>query len=174
MGRTRRTVYLRLAGLLFTANCATSGPGGTGPNAVTGLITPDLFKFKTINRTGRGKQPGGWRAVCIHAFITHGNTGASTLCDFEVSVPGRTGKEGDIDVEDARQFAANRANQAAYEILSQAQPGEMLAVLCYRFRRRYQELLKQDVGPALVSSCLSEGLTPIIFNLPATPLPSPL
>ena len=147
--------------------CAGAGAGPAGPNLVTGRISPAHFRFEQT--VPKDKDPSGWRAVCIYAMMTNGDTGARLACAFEVGVPVRNRDRGEISLEAAQVIAAAWANQAAYEVLSNGRPGEPLAVLCLQFRQRYRELLRQKLAGAEVSACTS-GLTPVIFDLsPALP-----
>jgi hypothetical protein len=72
-----------------------------GVNTVTGVITPAHFRFKTVVEISkRNKQrPDGWQAVCIHARITEGDSGATDVCKFEVGLPLRNEDQGDISLE---------------------------------------------------------------------------
>lgn len=146
------------------------GPMGCarGLNTVTGRITPGHFRFKPVvqidkrNRT----QPDGWQAVCIHARITEGDSGATDVCKFEVGLPLRNEEQGDIALEVAQRTAARLANRAAHTVLAEAPPGEMLAVLCLQFKGRYEKMLKEEIDGARVSQCETEGIETVYFDIP--------
>lgn len=71
--------------------CMGAGPHGTGPNLVTGRISPAHFRFQpTVQLTAEGEP--GWQAVCIHALMRKGDTGASKGLEpvpFDVPIPVR-------------------------------------------------------------------------------------
>jgi hypothetical protein len=86
--------------------------GQSGPNPVNGVIMPEYFRFRvTVPDNDQQEPAGGWRAVCIHALIKHGNSDAKTFCKFEVGVPLRTQKHGEIPHEEAQFAAAAMANR---------------------------------------------------------------
>ncbi|WP_224367276.1 hypothetical protein [Hyalangium versicolor] len=103
--------------------------------------------------------------MCILAQIKHGNSGAKTACEFEVGVPLRTRKEGEISLEVAQFAAASMANRAAREVMADAQPGEMLAVLCKRFKVIYQEMLRAKITGARVRQCEEPGIETVPFGI---------
>src|ERR1044072_3214689 len=88
-----------------------AAPAYAAGNIVVGQITPRYFDFKTII-DAPGNEIGGWRAVCIHASISNGNTGATASCKFEVGMPLPTLVQGTISLSDARGYAAGCANLA--------------------------------------------------------------
>ncbi|RYZ15722.1 MAG: hypothetical protein EOO70_06150 [Myxococcaceae bacterium] len=138
-----------------------------GRGLVIGRITPEHFRFKTVVAVDAAElQPDGWRAVCIHARITEGDSGATDVCKFEVGVPIRNTQQGEVPLEVARQVVASLANAAAHEILSKAQQGEMIAILCRRFKDKYERLLRERIAGARVSECQTPGLDPIYFDIP--------
>lgn len=96
-------VLLGSGGLL---GCAGAGAGGAGPNIVLGTITPAHFQFKEVSSREPEDDPSGWRAVCIHAVMKNRNTGDTTLCKFEVGVPIRSGREGEISLRWAQERCA--------------------------------------------------------------------
>lgn len=152
-------------------SCTRDGPGR---NPVIGVITPEHFRFRVAVSDDDPREPsGGWRAVCIHAQINHGDSGAKTVCKFEVGVPLRTQSEGEISLEEAQFAAASMANRAARTVLSEAHPGEMFAVLCKRFRDAYQPMLRTKIAGALVSECATEGIETIPFGITVDPEPKP-
>lgn len=159
-----------LAGL-FAALWASSALAGCahGGNTVAGRITPDYFRFKTVVAVDSRTLPDGWRAVCISARITEGDSGATDVCKFEVGLPMRTGQQGDIPLSEARWLSAEMANQAAKVILAEAQPGEMIAVHCIQFKRRYERLLKEEIDGARVSECRTPGIETVHFDIPKDP-----
>lgn len=176
MKQERSAARPRLKGLvavLLMVGCATSGPGGAGPNTVTGLITPEHFRFQTVRRA-QGSAPGGWRAVCIHATVRNGSTGDITVCKFEVGMPARSAADDELPLRAVQQTSAYWANRAAHAVLSRAAPGEMTAVLCNQFKAAYRILLADAIAGATVSECRTRELTPVIFDIPTSPLPSPL
>jgi hypothetical protein len=73
------------AALLLSLLCVFSGmgcaKGPSGPNAVDGVIYPEHFRFREIVPDNDQQEPGGgWRGVCIHAQIKHGDSDAKTAC----------------------------------------------------------------------------------------------
>ncbi|MCY1023204.1 hypothetical protein [Pyxidicoccus sp. MSG2] len=110
--------------------------------------------------------PDGWRAVCINARVTEGDSGATDVCKFEVGLPLRNGQQGDIPLMEARWLSAELANQAAQWVLAAARPGEMIAVHCIQFRRRYERLLKDEIAGARVSECRTPGIETVRFDTP--------
>ncbi|HYO73069.1 MAG TPA: hypothetical protein VEU33_44105 [Archangium sp.] len=142
-----------------------NGPlGCTGRNSVVGRITPEHFWFKTtVERSDA--QPGGWQAVCIHARITEGDSGATTVCKFEVGLPLRNGQR-EIPLWVARRDAAEMANRAAYRVLSNAPRGEMMFTLCSEFKTLYGSMLNEKHIGARVSACVSEGIETVPFDIP--------
>jgi hypothetical protein len=148
------------------------GAGGltgcvTGRNTVTGEITPAHFEFtQTVKKSGPNNEPGGWRAVCIHARITMGDSGATYVCKFEVGTPLRNGDQGEISLLYAQHAAAAMANRAMYKILSEADQGEMLFTHCKDFKTLYNLMLKEKIYGSEVSACISEDVKIIHFNEP--------
>jgi hypothetical protein len=139
--------------------------GGPGPNPVDGVIYPEHFRFREIvPDNDRQVISGGWRAVCIHAQIKHGNSDAKTLCKFEVGIPFRTEREGEIPLEAAQFAAAAMANRAARDVLSRAHPGEMYIVLCQDFIRTYDAMLRAKYAGSRVSTCYSKGIETVPFG----------
>lgn len=152
--------WMTLAGLLcLSVGCVHE------PNRITGRITPKHFEFTTIVQPRR-EDPYGWRAVCIHARITHGDSGATDACKFEVGVPIHHQQQHEVPLDVARFLAADLANRAGYKVLSEAHPGEMMAVVCRRFKVLYQELLKEEVRGARVGDCSTRGVKVVHFGLP--------
>lgn len=145
--------------------------GGTGPNPTTGFITPEHFRFHTVRRA-KEPGPGGWQAVCIHATVKNSSTADVTACQFEVGMPVRSGRDGELVLLEAQRRCAYWANRAAHAVLSRANPGELTAVLCNQFKVTYSVLLSEAIAGATVSMCRTPGLVPVI--LPFAPLPSPL
>ncbi|MBN9686033.1 MULTISPECIES: hypothetical protein [unclassified Corallococcus] len=138
-----------------------------GRGLVIGRITPEHFRFKTIVAVDAEEmRPDGWRAVCIHARITEGGSGATDVCRFEVGVPIRNIQQSEVPLEVAQQVATYLANMAAQEILSNAQQGEMIAILCRRFKNKYEHLLRENIAGARVSECTTRGLDPVYFDIP--------
>jgi hypothetical protein len=161
--RHARRVVLGGVSLLavFLSGCS------TGRNSVTGLITPAHFEFQqVVKKSGPRKEPGGWWAVCIHASITNGDSGATAVCKFEVGMPVRNGRQGEISLENAQLAAATMANRAVYEILSDAHPGTMHAIHCIRFKRLYNLMLKEKIDGAEVGECGTRGVKTVLFLVP--------
>lgn len=98
--------------------------------------------------------------------MTEGDSRATDLCKFEVGVPIRNTQQKEVPLWVAQQVAAAVANEAANAVLSEAQRGEMIAVLCRRFKLRYQELLGDEIRGARVSQCEISGLEPVYFDIP--------
>jgi hypothetical protein len=138
---------------------------GTGRNSVTGRITPAHFEFTTVVEEEPG-EPSGWRAVCIHARITQGDSRATTACKFEVGLPLCNRQQGRISLEDAQDAAAEMANRAAYRVLSEARPGTMLATLCRDFKELYGVLLDEKFKGAKVGECKTRGVKVVHFDAP--------
>ncbi|HEX5754441.1 MAG TPA: hypothetical protein VFZ09_50120 [Archangium sp.] len=153
--------WLLVGLVLWEANGQT---GCTDRNSVVGRITPEHFWFKTtVERSDA--QPGGWQAVCIHARITEGDSGATTVCKFEVGLPLRNGQR-EIPLWVARRDAAEMANRAAYKVLSNAPRGEMMFTLCSNFKTLYDLMLREKHPGALVGACVSEGIETVLFDIP--------
>jgi len=150
--------------LLFVgqAGCA------RGLNTVTGRITPAHYRFKTVVEISKRNKlrPDGWRAVCIHARITEGDSGATDVCKFEVGLPLRNEDLGDVPLELAQQTAARTANRAAHLVLSAAREGEMIAVLCLQFKEHYERLLKEEIAGSRVSQRETDGIETVYFDIP--------
>jgi hypothetical protein len=156
---------MRTASLVLAA-LACMGALGTGcaHGPVTGRIRPEHFQFKTVVKP-RKDDPAGWRAVCIHGRITHGNSGATDVCRFEVGLPIFNEAQGEIPLEEAQRLSAELANRAMYRVLSQAHPGEMLAVLCNDFKGLYEALLKEWIKGARVGQCVTRGVKVVHFGV---------
>ncbi|MFY0562487.1 hypothetical protein ACN28E_01485 [Archangium lansingense] len=139
----------------------------TGRNTVTGRITPAHFEFtQTVKKSGPKNEPGGWRAVCIHARMTMGDSGATHVCKFEVGMPMRNDDQGEISLQDAQVAAAAMANQAMYKILLDADPGVMLFIHCKNFKTLYDLMIKEKIRGAKVTACTSEDVKTIHFDEP--------
>ncbi|REG30865.1 hypothetical protein ATI61_106335 [Archangium gephyra] len=139
----------------------------TGRNTVTGRITPAYFEFtKVVEKSGPEDEPGGWWAVCIHARITMGDSGATSVCKFEVGLPVRNDAQGEISLADAQEAAANMANRAMYKILSEAHPSEMLGTHCRNFKELYVLMLDEKIKGARVRQCMMQGVKTVHFNEP--------
>ncbi|MFP2931402.1 hypothetical protein ACLESO_40695 [Pyxidicoccus sp. 3LG] len=150
-----------LTGALGQSACA------HGRGVVIGRITPEYFRFKTVVAVDANAfQPDGWRAVCIHARIMEGDSGATDVCKFEVGVPIRNTQQREVPLEVAQQAVAHLANTAAHEVLSNAQRGELIAVLCRRFKLKYEHLLREHIAGGRVSECRTRGLEPVYFDIP--------
>ncbi|WP_324985626.1 hypothetical protein [Hyalangium sp.] len=150
--------------------CTHGRPG----NTVTGRITPEHFQFTTTVKPPRQKEEdGGWRAVCIHAQTTMGDSGATTVCKFEVGVPIRTSSQGEIPLEDAQDAAADMANRAAFRVLSEAHPGDMLAELCIRFKVTYEFMLREKIKGSRIGECRSLGIKTVPFGVVIDPAAIP-
>jgi hypothetical protein len=164
LSRSQSTCLLRFAGALWIsmglAGCVHER------NTVDGRITPGHFRFKTVVAVNSKTQPDGWRAVCIQARITEGDSGATDVCKFEVGLPIRNGAQGDIPLEVAQWSSADTANRAAHTVLQEAQTGEMIAVLCIQFKREYERRLKEEISGARVSECRTEGIETVHFDIP--------
>jgi hypothetical protein len=44
--------------------------------------------------------------------------------------------------------------------------GELIAILCRRFKLEYEQLLRDTIAGARVSECRTKGLVPIYFDIP--------
>lgn len=145
-----------------------------GPNPVVGVITPEYFRFReTVPDDDLQLPAGGWRAVCIHALLRHGNSEARSACKFEVGLPLRNEKQGVIPLEEAQFAAASMANRAIRDVLSRAHPGEMLAVLCKDFKTTYQAMLRAKYPGALVRECKAAGIETVPFGIKLGEEPTP-
>lgn len=69
-------------------------------------------------------------------------------------------------MEMAQHTAAGTANLSAHRVLSEARPGEVIAVLCLRFKERYEKMLKEDISGSRVSQCETEGIETVYFDIP--------
>lgn len=138
--------------------------GCTDRNSVVGRITPEHFWFTTTVDESEA-QPGGWRAVCIHARITEGDSGATSVCKFEVGLPLRNGQR-EISLRTAQRDAAEMANRAAYRVLSNTRHGEMMFTLCSEFKTLYGLMLKEKHRGAKVGACVSKGIETVPFDIP--------
>lgn len=67
---------------------------------------------------------------------------------------------------EARWISAELANHAARSVLAEARPGEMIAVHCIQFKRRYERMLKDEIAGARVSECRTQGIETVHFDLP--------
>jgi hypothetical protein len=140
--------------------------GKGGPNPVIGVITPEYFRFRqTVADDDQQLPGGGWRAVCIHAQLKQGTSGAKTVCKFEVGLPLRTKEQGEIPLEEAQFAAAAMANRAVRDVMSRAHPGEMLAVLCEDFKKTYEAMLSAKFAGAKISDCKSAGIETVPFGI---------
>ena len=145
-----------------------------GPNPVVGVITPEYFRFReTVPDNEPEQKGGGWRAVCIHAQLKHGTSGAKTVCKFEVGRPLRTSEHGVIPLEAAQFAAASMANRAVRDVLSRSHPGEMLAVLCEDFKTTYEVMLRAKYEGARVSACRTTGIETVPFGIKLGEEPAP-
>lgn len=153
-----------LAGVLLWGMGGLTGCASSR-NAVTGRITPAHFEFtKVVENSGPKDEPGGWWAVCIHARITMGDSGATSICKFEVGLPARNWSQGEVSLEDAQEAAAAMANRAMYKVLSEADIAEMLAVHCLKFRKLYELMLDEKIRGARVGECRRRGIKTVHFN----------
>jgi hypothetical protein len=164
-GTARRITLITLLGALqMLAGCV----GGRGHvlTLVSGLLTPELFQFKTIVKPIPGK-PGGWRAICIHVRIVDADSGGgSIICSFEVGVPIRTENSSqEISLGLAQRLSAEMGSEAAYRVLSTLPPRAMLAPACIEFRTEYRALMKVAIPGSEVSTCGADTPT-IHLNLP--------
>jgi hypothetical protein len=163
-----------LLNLLCTYGGVGCAKGQPGANPVDGVITPEYFRFReTVPDDDREVDSGRWRAVCIHAQIKHGNSDAKTVCKFEVGVPLRTKAQGEILLEEAQFAAASMANRAARDVLSQAHPGEMHAVLCDRFKKTYEMMLREKYAGSRVRECRTAGIETVPFDISLGEKPAP-
>jgi len=161
--RSWALLVLSLSWACMGLSCAR---GQSGPNPVVGVITPEYFRFRqTVADDDRQLPGGGWRAVCIHAQLNQGTSGAKTVCRFEVGLPLRTKGQGAISLEEAQFASASMANRAVRDVLSRAHPGEMLAVLCKDFKRTYRAMLKAKYESAEVGECESAGIETVPFGI---------
>jgi hypothetical protein len=138
-------------------------------NHVIGFITPEYFQFKNVVAppdADETERKGGWRAVCIHAQLNQGDSGAKTICKFEVGVPirNRTSDE-EIPLEEAQEAAADMANRAARDVLARAHAGEMLAVLCLQFKQVYRFMLREKIDGSRVGECVTRGIETVPFGI---------
>lgn len=158
---------LLLAGWLLASIGGLTGCA-TGRNTVTGRITPEHFEFTTIvgDDPEEPGEPHGWRAVCIHARITMGDSGATSVCKFEVGMLLMNGTQGRISLEKAQQASADMANRAMYMVLSEAHPSTAHYKLCRDFRTLYRFMLKEKIDGADVGECVRKNIKTIHFKDP--------
>jgi hypothetical protein len=169
--RSWALLVLSLSWACMGLSCAR---GQSGPNPVVGVITPEYFRFRQTVADDDLQQPGGgWRAVCIHAQLKQGTSGAKTVCKFEVGLPLRTEKQGEIPLEEAQFAAAAMANRAVRDVLSRAHPGEMLAVLCEDFKKTYSAMLNAKYFGAKVGECDSKKVETVPFGIKFGEEPNP-
>jgi hypothetical protein len=95
-----------------------------------------------------------------------GDSGATTICKFEVGIPIHNGKQGRLSLEDAQEAAANMANRAMYKVLSEADPGEMMGTHCRTFKELYRLMLDQKIKGSRVRQCKSKDVKVVHFNEP--------
>lgn len=152
-----------LAGLL-----SVSPQMGCVHQPVNGLITPTHFAFVTVTPQ-RKRGPGGWRAACILAQITHGNTGELYICQFGVEMPIENDENGPISNEDARNKAAECANNAAYTVLLKIKEPipPPLYTLCTDIRDEYRALLNDTIKGSRVMPTCDPKTKPVIFGIAA-------
>lgn len=156
----RGVVLVMLLGLGLTG-CV------NGRNTVTGRIQPEHFEFTAVvEKPVPADEPGGWWAVCIHALITEGDSEARSVCKFEVGMPQRSGRQGDISLPMAQEAAADMANRAAYKVLSEAPRGTMMGEHCINFKKLYKLMLSEKIHGADVSACTTRGVKTVHFNVP--------
>jgi hypothetical protein len=98
---------------------------------------------------------------------------AGRIRKFEVGIPLRTKGQGEIPLEAAQFAAAAMANRAAREVLSQAHPGEMHAVLCDRFKKTYELMLREKYAGSRVRECRTEGIETVPFGIRLGEEPAP-
>lgn len=158
---TRRLPLLRY---LLAAATALWGTTLVGCNATSGRITPAHFKFRQVVKKS-GADASGWRAVCINARFTHGNTGLKGVCKFEVGVPLRNTQQGEIPLETAQEEAAKWANRAAHMVMAEAKPEDLTGPLCYKFKTLYRLMLSEAVHGAQVSDCVTRGVDTVPFDV---------
>lgn len=94
------------------------------------------------------------------------------MCKFEVGVPIRN-LEGEILLEEAQATASDMANRAAFRVLSEAHPGDMLAELCGRFKVTYEFMLKESFKGSRVGECRSLGVETVPFGVVIEPSGDP-
>lgn len=163
--------FTRCPRLLVLAGMWWLGAGGltgcaSGRNTVTGRITPEYFEFTTTVKKPRSKnEPGGWWAVCIHAQITQGDSGATSICKFEVGLPQRNRSQGEISLAHAQEVAADMANRAIYKVLSEAHPSTMHVTHCINFKKIYEPMLDEKIKGARVGACETESAKTVHFGV---------
>jgi hypothetical protein len=135
-----------------------------GGNVVTGWITPDYFVFQEIVPL-TDAEPGGWRATCIRATMRDGDTGMKVACQFEVGIPIKTQAEGWINVNLAREIAAQTANEAAYTVLSRRGAGVMLGPACIEFINILRVAMPERLPQSRARSECDPRLEPVVFDL---------
>lgn len=135
---------------------------------VSGLIQPSHFEFVTITPQ-RKRGPGGWRAACIYAQITHGNSGDLYTCQFGVEMPIENAENGPISSNYAQEKAAECANNAAYTVLAEiTEPTPPpLYTLCKAIRDEYRKLLNEAIKGSRVMPTCDPKARPVVFGMPA-------
>jgi hypothetical protein len=135
---------------------------------VKGLIQPTHFEFVTITPQ-RKRGPGGWRAACVHARITHGNSGELYTCQFGVEMPIENEENGPISSKYAQEQAAECANNAAYAVLAKiTEPTPPpLYTLCSDIRDEYRERLNDTIKGSRVMPTCDPKTKPVVFGVDA-------
>jgi hypothetical protein len=165
MGGAERLVskkIVRLAALLpffvLSSDCAAAW--------VTGRIGPEHFQFvTTVPHTEPGE--GGWRAACVHAQITNGDTEETYTCIVGVEMPIETGSS-PISTRLAQRISADCANDAAYAVLSTmtSPPPPPLYTLCMSVRAAFALRLTAAIRGSRVMSTCDPSTKPVTFGIP--------
>lgn len=154
---------VRLAALLPLVGLSS----GCAAALVTGRIRTEHFQFvTTVPQTEPGA--GGWRAACVHAQITNGDTKEAYTCTLGVEMPIETGS-GPISTRLAQRISADCANDAAYAVLSTMTtppPPPPLYTLCMSVRKAFALRLAVAIRGSRVMSTCDPSTTPVIFGIP--------
>ena len=154
----------RLAALLLPVVLSS----GCAAALVTGKIGTEHFQFvTTVPHTEPGE--GGWRAACVHAQITNGDTEEVYTCVLGVEMPIETGS-GPISTRLAQRISADCANDAAYAVLSTMTnpPPPPLYTLCMSVRAAFTLRLTAAIRGSRVMSTCDPRTKPIIFGIPVS------
>jgi hypothetical protein len=65
------------------------------------------------------------------------------------------------------------ANRAAFRVLSESHPGDMLSELCSRFKVTYEPMLREKLKGSRVGECRSPGIETVPFGIVLDPAATP-
>jgi hypothetical protein len=118
------------------------------PEGVIGSIPPSQFHFKNVVKPDpMGDEPSGWKAAQV--FITLGDRYTAAVCQIEVGVPERNGKEIVTDLA-AQRAAAMAADEAARIVLGRGP--NLSAERCRQFIEEMNRRIKLTISGGKVTS----------------------